>query len=58
MREATFLLKHEESDSRVFVECRRVKGKVRITDVGFARGNVVSLVSVRNVVARAKEILY
>ena len=58
MREATFLLKHDESGSRVFVECKRVKGKVKITDVGFAKGNVVSLVSVRNVMARAKEILY
>ena len=58
MQTATFILKHEKSGSRVFVEfILDRRGKVHIADIAFATGNVVSLNTIRDCMAQAKEYL-
>jgi hypothetical protein len=48
MNTATFMLKHPESGSRVFVEFALKKGTgVKLVGATFAEGNVVSLTAIR-----------
>jgi hypothetical protein len=51
----TYFAKHFQSKSVALLECKRVKNKVKIGKVFFAKGNVISLVSVRNILNMAKE---
>lgn len=49
MKYSTFGLKHEKSGSQAYVECAMKNGKAKIVSVGFAKGNVISLNDVREV---------
>jgi len=55
---ATFSLKHHASGSRVFIEFVRGEGgAIRIASTTFARGNVVSLIAVREKLEAARKAL-
>lgn len=57
MRYATFTLMHKESNSRALIECRRDRGKIKITDIAFIRGNVIVLDAVRKAISHADRVI-
>lgn len=57
MKTITFIINDKDMGSRVFIECKRVKQKVKIAHIVFASGNVVSLNSVRGALSHANNVL-
>lgn len=52
---AIFALKHQPSSSLFFLQIEKVNGVVKITDCRFSKGNVVSLLSVRQSLETARK---
>lgn len=55
MKSATFALKHDSSGSLVYIECVVKNGKASVINAGFAKGNVVSINAVLEVLASAEQ---
>ena len=57
MKPLIYSFTHAESESIMFMQVEKKKGKVVITDLRFAQGNVVDLMAVRRALTAAKKIL-
>lgn len=54
-KDLVYISKHFASQSVSWIECKKVKNKIVIGKVFFAKGNVISLPSIRNILTMAKE---
>jgi hypothetical protein len=49
-----YISRHIQGQSVSWIECKKIKNKVNISKIFFAKGNVVSLCSVRRILEEAR----